>query len=97
MKLNRNGNRLRWFVAGSALVLVFTAGQAMRLDAQAGVRRAAPKEHFQSGAQRSETLLADILATLRRLDNRIARIEKNVESVAAASRQGPTGETKRQR
>ena len=95
MRVRRRRHRFPWFVAGLAVLLTLTAGQAVRISAQAGVRRPPqPKEHFKSGAQRSEALLADILSTLRRMDERMSRIEKRMGS-AAAVRQGTNGGSKR--
>ena len=63
MSASRKASKSFWLIPGLACLLLMLAGLAARQDTrvEAGVRRSAPKEHFQSGAQRSESLLAEIL------------------------------------
>lgn len=44
--------------------------------ARAEVRITTPQEQFKSGGERSETVLIEISATLKRIDARLERIEK---------------------
>lgn len=53
--------------------------------ALAEVRRTAPTQPFQSGAQRSEVVLREIATTLRAIDGRLARLEKTVQKIGARS------------
>lgn len=46
--------------------------------ANAGVRESAPRKAFQSGGSRSEVVLKDISATLKRIEARVGAIEKSV-------------------
>ena len=43
-----------------------------------------PRQHFLSGSERSEAVLHDILATLRQMDDRLARIERATLDAARA-------------
>jgi hypothetical protein len=45
-------------------------------QARAEVRETTPRAAFQSGSERSETVLREIAATLKRMDGRWERIEK---------------------
>jgi len=58
----------------------FLAGNSWRQSSvvQAEVRRKPPREAFQSGGARSEVVLREISATLKRIDSRIERIERVV-------------------
>lgn len=44
----------------------------------ADVRKTPPRAAFESGSERSETVLRDISATLKRIERRVERIEKSV-------------------
>ena len=47
-----------------------------------------PDQHFKSGGRLSETVLQEILVVLKRMDERMERIEKAAEQIVASSR-GP--------
>jgi hypothetical protein len=70
----------RWWKAAVPVAALagFVAGSADRPGPQAiaEVRRKEPREAFQSGSERSETVLREISDTLTRLDGRVARIEQ---------------------
>ena len=77
MKTNRS--RIR----GSLLLAALMAGclwmgaeLRASASARADTRTSPPKEHFQSGSERSLPILKEISATLRRIDARLANIEK---------------------
>lgn len=76
------GNRLhqwRWF---SGLLLGIVAGYAAGIAAQsssavhAEVTELPRREAFQAGGERSEIVLRDIAAILKRMDTRVERIEQ---------------------
>ena len=58
----------------------FLTGNSWRQPsvAHAEVRRKPPRETFQSGGARSEVVLREIAATLKRIDSRMERIERVV-------------------
>jgi hypothetical protein len=71
MKVGRTVTVLALVAAG------FVMGDACRDTAvQAEVRDRGAPQAFNSGAQRSETHLAEISGTLKRIDERLARLEK---------------------
>ena len=65
-------------VLGSAVAAGFIAGAASTPSptAQADVRRTQPREAFQAGSERNESVLREIAAALNRIDSRVERIEK---------------------
>jgi len=78
------GNRLhqwRWY---SGLLLGLAAGYAAGIAAQsssavqAEVTELPRREAFQAGGERSEIVLRDIAAILKRMDTRVERIEQAV-------------------
>ena len=78
------GSRLhqgRWF---SGLLLGIAAGYAAGIAAQpsaslhAEVTELPRREAFQAGGERSEIVLRDIAAILKRMDSRVERIEQVV-------------------
>ncbi|HIQ20018.1 MAG TPA: hypothetical protein EYH34_02105 [Planctomycetes bacterium] len=64
----------------AALALGFLVGGAASRDAsaRAGVRRSAPPQAFLSGSERALPVLMEISTTLKRIDQRLARIERAV-------------------
>jgi hypothetical protein len=58
----------------------FLTGNSWRQPsvAHAEVRRKPPREAFQSGGARSEVVLREIAATLKRIESRMERIERVV-------------------
>ena len=68
-------------VALTAIVVVGLsfAGMFQGMGAvQAEVRTSGAPAHFKSGAERSEIVLREIAATLKRIDARLERLEKKV-------------------
>lgn len=67
-----------WPLVG-AVMLAATLQLGGRIDkhAEAGIRSGDKKEerHFKSGGERSEAILVEISTTLKRIDQRLARIE----------------------
>lgn len=62
-----------------ALAVGGLVGRATQPNAvQAEVRRSPPRAAFESGSERSEKILKDISETLKRIDQRLARIETSV-------------------
>ncbi len=86
------GNRLhqwRWF---SGLLLGIAAGYAAGIAAQssssahAEVTELPRREAFQAGGERSEIVLRDIAAILKRMDTRVERIEQAVTKGGAETK-----------
>jgi len=73
-KTTRNAGRMA--AVALTLALAFLAGTVCEPRTSAGVRQSAPREAFLSGGERSVPLLVEISATLKRIDNRLARLEK---------------------
>jgi hypothetical protein len=72
----------------AALVSSWHSG-AMESRAQAEPRRVTPQEpdqHFKSGGRLSEAVLQEMLVVLKRIDERLERIEKSVEQSAVNHR-----------
>jgi hypothetical protein len=69
-----------WRGATAVLVLsvVFWAGRTWRdgASARADVRESSPPVHFQSGGARSEAVLVEIAASLKRIEARLERMEQ---------------------
>ena len=62
---------------------------AWESQARAEPRRVTPQEpdqHFKSGGRLSEAVLQDMLVVLKRIDERLERMEKSVEQTAATNR-----------
>ena len=66
------------FFVGLLVAASCCAGLLIRTPsvAHGDVRRVTPQTHFQSGAAHSEPVLREISATLKRMDARLAKIEK---------------------
>ena len=64
-------------IAGAIASVAFLFGQYAQGPASvhAEVRESKPRKTFKSGAARSEPVLREILATLRKIDGRLQRIE----------------------
>jgi len=87
--MNPKGQRLRRLAAVGIIVLgAYLAGSSLRLppEANADVRPSPPRQAFLAGGERAVPILQDIAATLKRIDDRLARLEK---TVAAAAEQQP--------
>lgn len=72
---------------------VITSWQNAGLEPQARAepRRLTPQEpdqHFKSGGRLSEAVLQEMLSVLKRMDERLERMEKSVEQIASGAR-GP--------
>jgi len=85
-------NRLhqwRWF---SGLLLGIAAGYAAGIAAQsssslhAEVTELPRREAFQAGGERSEIVLRDIAAILKRMDTRVERIEQVITKAGAEAK-----------
>ncbi len=65
-------------LTGVMLVAAFGLGAAVRREsaATAGVRKPAPQEAFLAGSERSLPILQEIAVTLKRIDTRLANLEK---------------------
>ena len=79
---SRSDNSRSWNVGALAIALTagFLAGTAAGPPpaARADVRRTQPREAFQAGSERNESVLREIAATLNRIDSRVERIEKSL-------------------
>jgi hypothetical protein len=87
--MNETGRRLRRLAAVGIIVLgAYLAGSLLRPPraANADVRHSPPRQAFLAGGERAVPILQDIAATLKRIDDRLARLEK---TVAAAAEQQP--------
>jgi len=87
--MNRTGRRLRRLAAVGIIVSgAYLAGSLFRAppEANADVRRSPQRQAFLAGGERAVPILQDIAATLKRIDDRLARLEK---TVAAAAEQPP--------
>jgi hypothetical protein len=78
------------FVAGmvSALVASWHDGW-IEPQARAEPRRITPQEpdqHFKSGGRLSEAVLQEMLVVLKRIDERLERMEKSVDQLASTGR-----------
>lgn len=79
----------RWF---SGLLLGIAAGYAAGIAAQsstslhAEVTELPRREAFQAGGERSEIVLRDIVAVLKRMDTRLDRIEQVVTKGGAEAK-----------
>ncbi len=64
-------------------------GGRLEPQARAEPRRITPQEpdeHFKSGGRLSEAVLQEILSVLKRMDERLERMEKSVEQIASGPR-----------
>ncbi|MCA9142305.1 MAG: hypothetical protein H6821_15360 [Planctomycetaceae bacterium] len=86
LKLTNSG---RLFVVVMLLALGYLGGVVARdSTVQADVRRGAPpQEPFQTGDQRSELVLREILAMLGKMDARLERMEKLATQFSSKSDQ----------
>jgi hypothetical protein len=77
------GNFVRFGWTAAILLASFWAGAFLRPQpaSTADIRKGPPKQHFLAGSERSVPILQDISETLKRMDDRLARIEK----IAAAA------------
>jgi hypothetical protein len=82
-----NGERMNHYASGrtwTGLLLGFIVGagvgSAMLVPAlsEADVRQSPPRAAFLSGGERSEKVLVEISETLKRIDQRLERLEKHV-------------------
>jgi len=71
------------------VVLVSSASWFCSTRAEADVRRTTPRAHFKSGAARSEKILREILAQLKKTDARLAKIEAFVVKVDQITKPQP--------
>lgn len=71
--------RSRRFALPFALaVLAICIVRQLSIAAYADVRNTTSRAHFKSGGERSEMVLVEISATLKRIDARLERIEKSI-------------------
>lgn len=89
-------------LTAAVVAAIFSLWHNGQLDsqAQAEPRRVTaqePDQHFKSGGRLSETVLQDILVVLKRMDERMERLEKSAEQIVASTRNpaAPVGEDSR--
>ncbi len=72
--------RKRGVYLAMAILVAFGVGTSLqpRAAVRAGVREAAPQQHFLAGGERAVPVLMEISETLKRIDTRLARIENTV-------------------
>ena len=81
----------RWILPSLVLGIGFVAGSAFqhidvveadvrRSSTRAVPRRSPDRATFQSGSERSETIMREIAITLKRIDGRIERIERSISA-----------------
>lgn len=80
-------NRRGWWWSLAILCVGYVAGSAGGPSAAytADVRKVPPRQAFQSGGERSETVLREIAATLKQMDERLEHIEKAVAASAKSN------------
>lgn len=78
MSINSNTSlsRIKWLLTGGLLGYFVALYGGMLPTVSADVRETPPRAAFQSGAERSETILREIAATLKTMDGRLERLEK---------------------
>ncbi len=87
MTLNRHAGQTRWhwlLVALVACAIGFSTAHVLweRPSIGADVRQSEPREAFKSGGARSEAVLREISATLKKIDSRLERIERSAAKLA---------------
>lgn len=70
------------------VVVTVTAVQALRpaTEVRADITSEPPREQFKAGGERSEVVLREILAVLKKMDARLEHIEKAASDSTKASR-----------
>ena len=84
---HRYRSRLRPLLGlGLLVVMAFALGQVMQVPAQmrSPFENPPPRQHFLSGAERSEQVLRDIAATLKQIDRRLERLEQTARDATQA-------------
>lgn len=78
--ISRTAVMRRWLLPCVVLTVGFVFGSAARQPnvVQADDRRTPSRPAFQSGSERSITVLREIASTLKRMEGRIERIERSV-------------------
>ena len=80
--VSRIAGMRRWLLPCAVLAVGYVLGSAARQPnvVQADIRRTPNRPAFQSGSERSETVLREIASTLKRIEGRIERFERSVST-----------------